>query len=190
MLTLNTVGEIVRECEHRMVKAVETTKVEFSHIRTGRASTALVENISVECYGSHMPLKQMATISTPDPKLVAIQPWDVSILHNIEKAIQAAGTGLNPQNDGRIIRIAIPALTEERRGELDKLIKKISEEHRISVRNIRREANEGLKKLEKEHKVTEDDMRKGVEDIQKITDKQIKHIDELLKHKEKEIFEV
>lgn len=190
MLALSTVNEIVKECDKRMQKAVDTTKTDFAQVRTGRASSAIVEHIHVDYYGAHTPLKQLANITCPEPRLVVIQPWDQSSLQAIEKAIQTSDLGLNPANDGKIIRIPIPPLTEERRQELDKFIKKVSEEHRISVRNARREANEAVKKLQKEHKITEDDERKGADEIQKITDKHIKHIDDLLKHKEQEIFEV
>ncbi|MBU1862353.1 MAG: ribosome recycling factor [Candidatus Omnitrophica bacterium] len=187
---LNSSSEILKECNKVMQKSVETTKQEFSHVRTGRASSAIVEHVNVEYYGAHTPLKQLATISTPEPRLLVIQPWDLSCINDVERAILKSDLGLNPSNDGKIIRIPIPPLTEERRNELDKYIKKVSEEHRVSVRNIRREANERLKKLQKDHQITEDDSRKSIDEVQKLTDKHIKHIDELLKHKEQEIFEV
>lgn len=190
MQSCTSVSEVLTECDKQMQKAVDTTKHEFSQVRTGRASTAIVEHIHVEYYGSSTPLKQLANISVPEPRTVVIQPWDTTGIGNIEKALLASDLGLNPNNDGKIIRISIPPLTEERRKELDKFIKKISEEHRISVRNIRRDANEVLKKMQKQSVVTEDDERKGLDDIQKLTDKHIKHIDELLKHKEKEIYEI
>lgn len=185
-----TVDQVIKQCTQKMNLAVDTTKQEFSHVRTGRASSAIVEHVMVEYYGANTPLKQLATISSPEPRLLIIQPYDMSSLANIEKAILSADLGLNPSNDGKIIRIPIPALTEERRNELDKYIKKVAEEHRVSVRNIRREANEVIKKLEKEHTITEDDCRKTLEKVQKITDEHIKHIDDLLKHKEQEIYEV
>jgi ribosome recycling factor len=190
MQNCNTLDQVIKQCSHKMDLAVDTTKQEFSHVRTGRASSAIVEHVMVEYYGAHTPLRQLATISTPEPRLLIIQPFDMSSLSNIEKAILSADLGLNPSNDGKIIRIPIPALTEERRNELDKYIKKVAEEHRVSVRNIRREANEMIKKLEKEHTVTEDDCRKNLDKVQKITDEHIKHIDDLLKHKEQEIYEV
>lgn len=190
MQSLNSVDAIKKETQNRMSKAVDTTKHEFSQVRTGRASSAIVEHIIVEYYGAHTPLKQLANITVPEARTVVIQPWDASALGSIEKAILASDLGLNPTNDGKIIRISIPALTEERRKELDKYVKKISEEHRVSVRNIRREANEAVKKLQKDSSITEDDAHKATDSIQKITDEHIKHIDELLKHKEQEIFEV
>ena len=190
MQTFNSVEEVTKYAAKKMNMAVDTTKHEFSQVRTGRASSAIVEHLHVEYYGAQTPLKQLATISAPEPRLIVIQPFDMTALGNIEKAILSSDLGLNPSNDGKIIRIPVPPLTEERRDELDKFIKKISEEHRVSVRNTRREANEAIKKLEKDHTITEDDCRKGLEKIQKITDEQIKHIDDLLKHKEQEIYEV
>lgn len=190
MQSLGSVSEIMKECKDRMQKAVETTKTDFSQVRTGRASSALVESIMVDYYGATTPLKQLANISVPEARTIVIQPWDVSALESVEKAIIASELGLNPNNDGKIIRINVPSLTEERRDELDKYIKKLAEEHRVSVRNIRREANEAAKKLQKDSTITEDDARKATDDIQKLTDESIKQIDELLKHKEKEIYEV
>ena len=190
MQTLDSPSAILKECDKQMQRAVETTKTEFSHLRTGRASSAIVEHINVNYYGAHTPLRQLATISTPEPRLLVIQPWDISCMGDVEKAILASDLGLNPNNDGKVIRIPIPPLTEERRAELDKFIKKVSEEHRISVRNARREAHEVLKKLQKDHKITEDEYHKTMDEVQKLTDKHIEHIDELLKRKEQEIFEV
>ncbi len=190
MQTLTKPSEILKECDRHMQRAVETTKNEFSRVRTGRASSAIVEHINVDYYGANTPLKQLATISTPEPRMIVIQPWDLSCIGNVEKAILSSDLGLNPSNDGKVIRIPIPSLTEERRNELDKFIKKVSEEHRISVRNSRRDANEVLKKLQKDHKITEDECHKTIDEVQKLTDKHIKHIEELLKHKEQEIYEV
>ncbi len=190
MENLETVSDILKYCEKQMTKSVETTKSDFAQVRTGRASSAIVEHISVEYYGAHTPLKKLATISVPEPRLIVIQPYDVSAISNMEKAIASADMGLNPNNDGKVIRIQIPPLTEERRNDLDRYIKKIAEEHRISVRNVRREANDVVKRLQKEHLITEDDAHKAMEDIQKITDRHIKEIDELLNHKEAEIYEV
>lgn len=190
MQSLGSVDEVIKQCKNKMSLSVDTTKQDFSQVRTGRASSAIVDHIAVDYYGAHTPLKQLATVSTPEPRLLVIQPFDMTALANIEKAIRASDLGLNPGNDGKVIRIPIPALTEERRNELDKFIKKIAEEHRVSVRNVRREANEAVKKLEKAHTITEDDCKKAHDKIQKITDEHIKHIDELLKHKEVEIYEV
>ena len=190
MQNLSSIAEIIKYTDKQMNKSVETTKSDFSQVRTGRASSAIVEHINVDYYGAHTPLKQLANISVPEARLVVIQPYDVSAISSIEKAINTSDLGLNPNNDGKVIRIAIPPLTEERRNDLDKYIKRLAEEHRVSVRNIRRDANETIKKLQKEHLVTEDDAHRGNDEIQKITDKHIKHIDELLKHKETEIYEV
>ncbi len=190
MQDFNTVAEVLKQTDSQMQKSVDTTKHDFSQVRTGRASSAIVEHINVEYYGAITPLKQLATISAPEPRMVVIQPFDISSIVNIEKAISSADLGLNPSNDGKIVRVPIPPLTEERRNDLDKYIKKVAEEHRISVRNNRREANEVIKKMQKDQKTTEDDARRGTDEVQKLTDKHIKHIDELLKHKEGEIYEV
>ena len=190
MQSLDSVNAILKETKSRMGKAVETTKADFAQVRTGRASSAIVENVFVDYYGSSTPLKQLANITCPEPRTIVIQPWDMTALPAIEKGIQMSELGLNPNNDGKLIRITVPELTEERRRELDKYIKKLSEEHRVSVRNVRREANDALKKLQKDSTITEDESRKAVDEVQRVTDENIKHIDELLKHKEKEIFEV
>ncbi len=190
MNSFSSSDDVVKYCKNKMDMSVDTTKQEFSSVRTGRASSAIIENVTVEYYGAHTPLKQLATISTPEARMLVVQPFDMTSIANIEKAILASDLGLNPGNDGKIIRVPVPALTEERRNELDKYIKKIAEEHRVSVRNVRREANDAVKKLEKAHTIAEDDCKKALEKIQKITDEHIKHIDDLLKHKEVEIFEV
>jgi ribosome recycling factor len=190
MSSFKSSDEVIKHFTKKMSLSVDTTKHDFSQVRTGRASTAMVEHIHVEYYGANTPLKQLATISTPEARMLVIQPFDLTSLSNIEKAIRASELGLNPSNDGKIIRVPVPALTQERRTELDKFIKKVAEEHRVSVRNTRREANEAIKKLEKEGIVTEDDCKKSLDKIQKATDEHIKQIDELLKHKEVEIYEV
>src|SRR5262249_27598977 len=159
---------------------------EFSTLRTGRASVALVDGIQVEAYGAKMPLKQMASISTPDARSLVVQPYDKSQLHPIEKAILAANIGLTPVDDGKVIRMSIPPLTEERRKEMVKLAKKMAEDGRVSIRNIRRHANDEIKTTEKHHEITEDDREKARHKTQEITDKYIKEIDELLGRKEKE----
>jgi ribosome recycling factor len=158
-------------------------------IRTGRASVSILDGISVDYYGTPTPLKQVATISVPESRLIAIQPWDVSILKEIEKTILASDLGLTPNNDGKIIRLPIPSLTQERRKELVKIVKRVTEDAKIAVRNIRREGNEQLKKAEKAKNVTEDECRKGVDEIQKITDDCIKNVDEISNKKEKEVLE-
>ena len=161
----------------------------MAHIRTGKASVGLVEPLKVEVYGTEMPITQVASLSTPDARTIAIQPWDRTTINAIEKAIQKSDLGLNPMSDGTMIRLAIPALTEERRRELVKLVKKYAEEAKVALRNIRRDANEHIKRLEKNHEVSEDDSHKTQERIQVMTDKHIKDMDHLFELKEKEILE-
>jgi ribosome recycling factor len=180
---------IIADCEMRMTKSVEKLRQEMAHIRTGKASIGLVEPIRVEVYGSEMPITQVASLSTPDPRTIVIQPWDRSTISAIDKAIQKSDLGLHPMSDGTVIRLAIPPLTEERRGELVKLVKKYAEEAKVALRNIRRDANEHIKREEKEHELSEDDSRKAQERIQEMTDKHIKDMDHLFELKEKEILE-
>ncbi|MBI3991471.1 MAG: ribosome recycling factor [Candidatus Omnitrophica bacterium] len=182
--------EIIHQIEEKMKKTLEVTTREFAGIRTGRASTALVDGVKVDYYGNPMPLKQLATITTPDPRLLAIQPWDVSLIPEIEKAILKSELGITPVNDGKVVRLSMPSLTQERRDELDKLIKKMAEDGRVSVRSERRLAVDQIKKLEKEKKVSEDDSFRTQGEIQKLTDRYIQKIEELLKVKEKEIKEI
>jgi ribosome recycling factor len=184
-----TVEDVYKEAQERMEKEIEAIKKELAKLRTGRASTSLVEGIRVECYGSTIPLNQLASISTPEPSLILIQPWDRGILENIQKAILRSELGLNPSTDGRVIRIPIPPLTEERRKELVKAVRRMAEERKIGVRNARRDANEIIKRMEKEGEISEDDSRRAQNRIQELTDKYIKHIDELSRLKEKEIEE-
>jgi ribosome recycling factor len=172
-----------------MNKTAEALERDFKRIRTGRASTALLEGIKVECYDTQMPLEQVASISVPESRLITIQPWDLSIIGDIEKGILKSELGLTPANDGRIIRISIPPLTEERRKDLAKLAKKMAEENRVSIRNLRREANEMFKELKSEKEISEDDFFRSQDDVQKITDEFIKKIDEITSRKEKEIIE-
>jgi ribosome recycling factor len=174
----------------KMDKVVEALKKEFSAIRTGRASLALLDGIQVDYYGVSTPLNQVATLGVPESRLITIQPWDSKMIGEIEKAILKSDLGLNPINDGRLIRLNIPPLTEERRKQLVKLARKTAEETRVTVRNIRREGNEEVKRLEKEKHLSEDDTRKTQEEIQKLTDSYIKKIDEILLHKEAEIMEI
>lgn len=181
------VKEIIHDTETKMKKTVESTQREFGTIRTGRASTSLVEGIKVDYYGAPTPLKQVAAISTPDARLIVIQPWDKGILGEVEKAIFKSEIGITPTNDGKVIRLSIPPLTDERRSELDKILKKIAEDGRISIRTARHTAVENTRKSEKDKVITEDERFKTQEDIQKLTDKYIKEIDNLLAVKEKEI---
>lgn len=184
------IEEIKKDSTHRMDLAVESVRGELAKLRTGKATPALLDGISVDYYGSKMQLKQVANVSAPEPRLLVIQPWEKSLLGEIERTILKSDLGLNPNNDGIVIRIPIPQLTEERRQTLVKVAKKIGEEGKIAVRNIRRDANEKFKKAEKDHKISEDDSRKGQEQIQKLTDDYIKKIDDILTHKEKDILEV
>lgn len=184
------VGEIHKRAEEKMKKAVEATERELKGIRTGRASPALVETVVVPAYGADTPLRQLATISTPDARTIQIQPWDRNLLGAVEKAILAANLGLTPNNDGRVIRINIPPLTEERRKELVKLARHMAEEGRVAIRNIRRHANEEIKDAEKRHEISEDERERALDETQKLTDKYIAKVDELLAAKEKEIMEV
>lgn len=182
-------GEILAETKSKMEKAIDALKREFNKIRTGRASTALLEGIKVDCYETQMPIDQVATISIPESRLITIQPWDQSILGAVEKSILKSELGLTPMNDGKIIRISIPPLTEERRKELAKLSRKMSEESKISIRNIRREANEMFKELKNEKELSEDEYHKSLDEVQDITDEFIKKTDEITSRKEKEIIE-
>lgn len=184
------INKVLKETEDKMKKSVEVVRQEFSKIRTGKATTALLDGIKAEYYGSVLPLNQLANVSVADVHTLVIQPWDKSALQSIEKAILTSELGLNPINDGNILRIPIPPLTEERRKDLVKLCKKFAEDGRIAVRNVRRESIEHLRKLEKEEHFSEDERKRAENEVQKLTDKYIKIIDELLEHKEKEIMEV
>lgn len=181
---------LLNEMENRMKKSLDLIRSEFSSVRTGKASPALVENIQVSYYGTPTRLRDLAGISTPDPKLILIQPWDPTAIGDIEKAIIQTELGITPTSDGKVLRLPIPELSEERRVELAKLIKKMAEEGRIALRNIRRDTIEVVRKMEKEKKITEDERYKNEKNIQDKTEEHIKHIDELTKHKEKEIMEV
>lgn len=181
--------EILSECRQKMIKTIDVLKKEFMRIRTGRASTSLLDGIRVDCYDAQMPLDQVASISIPESRLITIKPWDQSIIGGIEKSILKSELGLTPMNDGKIIRIPIPPLTEERRKELAKLARKMAEDGKVSVRNHRREANELLKELKQEKEISEDEMYKGQDEVQKATDEFIKKIDEVTAEKEKEIIE-
>ena len=178
-----------RKTEERMKDVIEATRREFASIRTGRANPALLDRVSVEAYGDIYPINQVASISVPEPRLLVIQPWDRTLVPIIERAILKSDLALTPMSDGSIIRIPIPALTEDRRRELVKMAKKIAEDMRVRIRNIRREAIDILREQEKNKEITEDDLRHGQEDIQKLTDRFIAEIDSLLEAKEAEITE-
>ncbi|MFA5310860.1 MAG: ribosome recycling factor [Candidatus Omnitrophota bacterium] len=184
-----TTKEILHTTDEKMKKAFESVIRDFSEIRTGRASPALVEGIFVDYYGTPTLLKQLASISVPDAHLLVIQPWDASAIPEIEKAIMKSNLGVNPSNDGKVIRLSVPQLSKDRRQELAKVIHKMSEEGRISLRTIRRDAREHLEKLEKDKVISEDDKFRGLDELQKNVDKYILKVDELLKNKEKEILE-
>ncbi|NLK08093.1 MAG: ribosome recycling factor [Firmicutes bacterium] len=182
--------EILKDGERRMQGVIENTKQDFATVRTGRANPALLDRIQAEYYGTMTPLNQMASISAPEARLLLIQPWDKSAVKDIERAIQKSDLGLTPNTDGEVIRIPIPALTEERRKELVRFVRKAAEDNRIAVRNIRRDANDSLRSLEKEGDVSEDDRHRAEAEVQELTDKFIEEIDKLLKEKEAEIMEV
>ncbi len=185
-----SVADLMDELEEKMMNAEEAMKHDFTGIRTGKASTALVEGIQVEYYGSMSRLKDIAGLSTPDPRTVAIQPWDKSALAAIEKAIINSQLGISPVNDGKIIRLPIPPLTEERRSQLAKQVKSRCEEAKISIRNIRRDGNEAVKKAEKDSEITEDERKSMLEDIQKLTDDYIKQLDVIAADKEKDLMSI
>lgn len=184
------VKDVIASHEERMKKTLAAAKTEFASLRAGRATPALLDKVMVEYYGSLVPVNQVANISVPEPRMIVIQPWEKPMLREVEKAITKSDLGLSPNNDGTIIRLNIPQLTEERRTELVKTLNKRAEESKVSVRNIRRDANDGIKKLEKAKSITEDEAKKAQEDVQKIVDKYIKLIDAARADKEKEIMEV
>lgn len=183
------IESIYKETKDRMGKTIVALESDLKRVRTGRASLSLLDGIRVDYYGTPTPLSQMASLSVPESRLIAIQPWDVSIIKEIEKAIMKSDLGLTPSNDGKIVRISIPPLTEERRKELVKVVNKICEEHRVAVRNIRRDSNENLKGLKKDGDISEDEAFKAQDQVQKITDEFIKKVDHVYKEKEKEILE-
>ncbi|MBN2356256.1 ribosome recycling factor [candidate division KSB1 bacterium] len=184
------IEEIKKDVRHRMDLAVESVRNELAKLRTGKASPAILDGLTINYYGTNTPLRQLANVSAPEPRLLVIQPWDRSLLGEIEKAILKSDLGLNPTNDGIVVRIPIPSLTEERRESLVKVAKKIAEEGRVAIRNVRRDANDKLKKLEKDHSISEDAMHRGQDEIQSVTDELVKKIDEILTLKETEILEV
>ena len=182
--------DLLKETENHMKSTIEVLKRELMGVRTGRASAGILDRVIVEYYGTPTPLAQVASISTPDARMIVIQPWDKTILNTVEKAILKSDLGLNPVNDGMVIRLPIPQLTEERRKDLTKVVRKEAEERRITVRNIRRDVNEKIKTLEKDGKISEDEDKKALDDVQKLTDRYIVEIDRIVEQKEKEIMEV
>ncbi len=187
---MSIVDQNYSEASSRMEKTIESLKKDLGHIRTGRASPSVLDGIKVDYYGSMMPVNQVATISVPEARTIIVQPWEKQMIPVIEKAIKASDLGLNPQSDANLIRVPIPPLSEERRKELVKTSKRIAEENKVAIRNIRRDANDRMKKAEKDKEVTQDDARKALDEIQKLTDKQIENVDKILAVKEKEIMEV
>ena len=174
----------------RMEKAVEDFRKEMASVRTGRASVHMLDGVQVDYYGTMTPLNQLANVSAPEPQMITVQPWDISQLSAIEKAIRSSDLGMNPMNDGKLIRVPVPALTEERRKEMVKHLHKVLEEHRTAVRNIRRDGNDAIKKTMKDKKITEDEERRALEELQKLTDDEIKKMEEMSKTKEKEVLSV
>ena len=180
----------VNEARSAMEKAVEAMKREFGSVRTGKATPALLDMVRVDAYGSKMPISQVATVSAPEPRMLVVQPWDKGLLQAIEKGIQQAEIGLNPANDGNIIRVPVPALNEERRKDMVKLLGKLAEEGRVAIRHARQEANKEIKKRQAAHEISEDDAHRQTDQVQKLTDEFIGKIDQLLKTKEHEVMEV
>jgi ribosome recycling factor len=190
MASVPALKDTYGQLKTRMEKAVEDFRKEMAATRTGRASVHMLDSVRVEYYGSEMPLNQIAQVHAPEAQLITVQPFDPSSLTGIEKAIRNADLGLNPMNDGKLIRVPVPALTEERRREMVKHLHKVLEEHRTAVRNIRRDGNELIKKAMKDKKITEDEERRALEEIQKLTDDEIKKMEEMSKNKEKEVMQV
>jgi ribosome recycling factor len=184
-----TTDEIYRDAENRMKKSLEHLHHELSRIRTGRATPALLDVVKIDYYGSMVPLNQASSITAPEPRLLVIQPWEKRLIGEIEKAILQSDLGLNPTNDGNVVRVPIPELSEERRRDLLKLVKKFCEESRVAIRNIRRDANDHVKNLEKNHEISEDENHKVQDDVQKLTDEYVGKVDEYYNSKEKEILE-
>ncbi len=180
----------IKDCSNRMQKSIDSLEKDFSRLRTGRASTALVDNIRVEYYGTPTPLNQVASVSIPDSRTISISPWDRNAFSNIEKAIMKSDLGLTPINDGKSIRINIPPLTEERRKELVKMAKKYTEDAKVAIRNVRRDVNDALKKMQNSKEISEDELHKAQDDVQKATDSFVKKADAVLAEKEKEIMEI
>jgi len=183
-------NDVLREARTGMDKAIKALKRDMAKVRTGRASISLLDDVRVDYYGTPTPLAQVATLSVPEPRMITVQPWEKNLIPEIEKAIFKADLGLNPSSDGQLIRLPIPALTEERRKEMAKLLRKMGEDAKISIRTARRDANETLKMLEKEKEITTDDQKSAEKDVQKVTDEFVQNVDEVVKTKEQEIMEI
>jgi ribosome recycling factor len=180
----------MQEARKQMERAVEALRREFAGVRTGKASPALLDTVKVEAYGSHMPLNQVATVSAPEPRLLVVQPWDRAMIGPVERGIRESELGLNPSNDGKVVRVPIPPLTEERRKEYVRLVHKMAEDARVAVRHARKEANDAVKAQQKNGEISEDDARREQDEIQQLTDRYVEKVDELMKHKEAEVLEV
>jgi ribosome recycling factor len=184
------IKELIKDCDHRMKGAIDALHRDFKTLRTGRASTSMLDGITVDYYGTPTPLSQVANLTVPESTLLVAQPWDKSMIPVIERAILTADLGLNPANDGKVVRIPVPALNEERRKELVKRAHTMAEDVRTAIRQVRRDINDKLKKIEKEHEISQDDEHRALDDVQKMTDKFIEEVNQALKHKEQEIMEV
>jgi len=188
-MSFENLESVYKDTETRMEKSVEHVLHELAKVRTGRATPTLLDSVKVDYYGSTVPINQVATVTAPEPRLIVVQPWEKRLIPDIEKAILQADLGLNPSNDGNVVRLPIPELSEERRNNLAKLVKKFCEEGRVAIRNVRRDANDHVKKLEKNHDISEDHSHDAIDKIQKFTNTYIEKIDKILAHKEKEILE-
>ena len=184
------IKEILSTAQTKMQKTIEVLRVDLASVRAGRASVSLLDKVMVEYYGTPTPVNQVASVTVPEPRMIVIQPWEKNLLKDIERAIMKSDLGLNPNSDGSVIRLNLPQLTEERRKELVKTVHKKAEDARVSIRNLRREANDSVKKDEKAKEITEDEAKKANDDIQKMTDKFIKEVDTVMEHKEKEVMEI
>jgi ribosome recycling factor len=190
MAGIPALKEIYQQLKSRMDKAVADFRTNLTSVRTGRASVHMLDQIKVSYYGTDTPLNQVGQVTTPDPNLILIQPWDSSIIADIEKALRISDLGFNPQNDGKVVRVPVPPMTEERRREVVKHLNRTLEEHRTAIRNVRRDGNELIKKAAKDKKISEDEEKRSLEEIQKLTDEEIKHIEEMSRNKEKEVMQI
>lgn len=184
------IKDVLKDAERRMQGALDALHDEFKHLRTGRASTQMLDGITIDYYGTPTPLNQVATMTVPESSMIMIQPWEQKLIPAIEKAIMNSGLGFNPTNDGKVVRVPVPPLTEERRREISKKAHEMAETSRTAVRQVRRDANDKLKSMEKEHEISQDDEKRAHDDVQKLTDKYVSDINQALEHKEKELMEV
>jgi ribosome recycling factor len=190
MAGIPALKELYADLKRRMDQAVATFQAHLASTRTGRANVHMIDQVKVDYYGTHMPISQMAQVSTPEAQLILIAPWDPTVIKEIERALQTADLGFNPQNDGKVIRVPVPPMTEERRRDVVKHLNKVLEEHRTAVRNVRRDGNEALKKMAREKKISEDEEKRSLEEVQKMTDEEIRRMEELSQRKEAEVMQV